>query len=110
MTVDVLGLWADTFAPHPLHGSERSWTETNCYVDVWIEVLHALGLDPLAAAAFTLGCDFEGDQWTFFKYPPEDLRALYGIDVAEMNVWRPVVDHVEEQLAMGRLCTVEGDA
>ncbi len=27
-----------------------------------------------------------------------------------MNVWRPVVDHVEEQLALGRLCTVEGDA
>ena len=27
-----------------------------------------------------------------------------------MNVWRPVVDHVEEQLGLGRLCTVEGDA
>jgi hypothetical protein len=64
----------------------------------------------VAAAAFTLACDFEGDQWTFFKFPPEDLWSLYGIDVAEMNVWRPVVDHVEEQLAMGRLCTVEGDA
>ena len=64
----------------------------------------------MAGSAFTLSCDFEGDQWTFFKYPPEDLRALYGIDVAEMNVWRPVVDHVEEQLGLGRLCTVEGDA
>ena len=110
MTVGPLTLTADTFVPHPLHASERSWTETNCYVDVWIEVLHALGLDPLAGSAFTLSCDFEGDQWTFFKYPPEDLWALYGIDVAEMNVWRPVVDHVEEQLALGRLCTVEGDA
>ena len=37
-----------TFAPHPLHAAERTWTETNCYVDVWIEVLHALGLDPVA--------------------------------------------------------------
>ena len=110
MTVGPLTLTADTFAPHPLHASERSWTETNCYVDVWIEVLHALGLDPVAGSAFTLSCDFEGDQWTFFKYPPEDLWALYGIDVAEMNVWLPVVDHVEEQLALGRLCTVEGDA
>ena len=96
--------------PHPLHATERIWTETNCYVDVWIEVLHALGLDPVAAAAFTLSCDFEGDQWTFFKYPPEDLRGLYGIEVAELNVWRPVVDHVGEQLALGRLCTVEVDA
>jgi len=98
------------FVPHPLHASERIWTETNCYVDVWIEVLHALGVDPVAAAAFTLSCDFEGDQWTFFKYPPEDLRALFGIEVAELNVWRPVIDHVDEQLGLGRLCTVEVDA
>ncbi len=110
MTVGPLSLTAATFVPHPLLATERSWTETNCYVDVWIEVLHALGLDPVAASAFALSCDFEGDQWTFFKYPPEDLRDLYGIDVAEMNVWRPVVDHVEEQLGLGRLCTVEGDA
>jgi hypothetical protein len=100
----------DRFVPHPLHATERTWTETNCYVDVWIEVLHALGLDPVAAAAFTLSCDFEGDQWTFFKFPPEDLRTLFGIEVAELNVWRPVVDHVEEQLGLGRLCTVEVDA
>ena len=86
------------------------WTETNCYVDVWIEVLHALGLDPVAAAAFTLSCDFEGDQWTFFKFPPEDLRTLFGLEVAELNVWRPVVDHVDEQLGLGRLCTVEVDS
>jgi hypothetical protein len=98
------------FIPHPLHAVERTWTETNCYVDVWIEVLNALGLDPVAAAAFTLSCDFEGDQWTFFKYPSEDLRLLYGIEVAELNVWRPVVDHVEEQLGFGRLCTLEVDA
>ena len=103
-------LRAAGFVPHPLHATERTWTETNCYVDVWIEVLHALHLDPVAGAAFTLSCDFEGDQWTFFKYPPEDLRALYGLEVAEMNIWRPVVDHVEEQLGLDRLCTVEGDA
>ncbi len=110
MTVGPLSLTAATFAPHGLHATERSWTETNCYVDVWIEVLHALGLDPVAGLAFTLSCDFEGDQWTFFKYPPEDLWSLYAVDVAELNVWRPVVDHVEEQLGLGRLCTVEGDA
>jgi hypothetical protein len=100
----------EDFVPHPLHAVERTWTETNCYVDVWIEVLNALGLDPVAAAAFTLSCDFEGDQWTFFKYPSEDLRQLFGIEVAELNVWRPVVDHIGEQLSFGRLCTVEMDA
>ena len=96
-------LSAPGFTPHPLHAPGRTWTETNCYVDVWIEVLHALGLDPVAAAAFTLSSDFEGDQWTFFKFPPEDLRALFGLEVAEMNVWRPVADHVAEQLDLGRL-------
>ncbi len=101
---------AADFAPHPLHGAARTWGETNCYVDVWIEVLHALGLDPVAAAAFTLSCDFEGDQWTFFKYPPEDLRAIYGLEVAELNVWRPVADHVEELLGLDRLCTLECDS
>ncbi len=110
MTVALLPLTADGFRPHALHASERNWSETNCYVDVWIEVLHALGLDPVAGGAFTLSTDFEGDQWTFFKYPPEDLRALYGLEVSEFNVWRPVLDHVVEQLEFGRLCTVEVDS
>jgi Domain of unknown function (DUF1839) len=99
-----------TYRPHSLHASERTWTETNCYVDLWIELLHALGLDPLAAGAFTLSTDFEGDQWTFFKFPPEDLRALFGLEVAEFNVWRPVLDHAEEQIELGRLLIMDADA
>ena len=99
-----------SYRPHPLHAGERTWTETNCYVDLWIELLHALGLDPLAAAAFTLSTDFEGDQWTFFKFPPEDLRALFGLEVAEFNVWRPLLDHAEEQLKLGRLMIMDTDA
>lgn len=98
------------YEPHPLHASERIWSETNCYVDLWIEVLHALGYEPLACGAFALSTDFEGDQWTFFKPPPEDLRALYGIEVAEMNLWRPLAWHAGEQLARGRLLTVEVDS
>ncbi len=73
-------------------------------------MLHALGLDPLAAGAFTLSTDFEGDQWTFFKFPPEDLRALFGLQVAEMNVWRTVLEHTVEQLELGRLLIIEADA
>src|ERR1019366_7270718 len=37
-----------TYVPHELHGSVRAWTESNCYTDVWVEILHALGLDPCA--------------------------------------------------------------
>jgi hypothetical protein len=110
MTVRLLDIDAAAYERHPVHRGERTWVETNCYIDVWVEVLHALGLDPVAAGAFTLSSDFEGDQWTFFKFPPEDLRALFGIDVGEMNVWRTVEEHVVEQLGLGRLVTVEADA
>lgn len=110
MKRELLTLSPAHYERHVLHGVERSWMETNCYVDVWIEVLHALGLEPAAAGAFTLSTDFEGDQWTFFKIPPEDLRALYGIEVAEMNIWRGVLHHLDEQLALGRLLTVEADS
>jgi Domain of unknown function (DUF1839) len=110
MSTTVLTADAAGFRPHPLHAVERTWTETNCYVDVWIEVLHALGLDPVAAAAFTLSADFEGHQWSFFKFPPEDLRILFGLEVSELNVWKTVIEHVVEELDLGRLCTVEADS
>jgi hypothetical protein len=106
----LLPLDATNYSRHQMHATERIWTETNCYIDIWVEVLHALGLDPVPANACALSADFNGDQWTFLKYPPEDLRLLYGVEVAEMNVWRPVIDHVEEQLAAGRFLTVEVDS
>ncbi|HTR69266.1 MAG TPA: DUF1839 family protein [Mycobacteriales bacterium] len=110
MSPQLLAISPEAYRPHSLHATERIWNETNCYVDVWIEVLHALQVEPLAAAAFALSCDFEGDQWTFFKFPPEDLREAFGIEVTELNVWRPVIDHVLEQLDLGRLVTVEVDS
>jgi hypothetical protein len=95
---------------HPLHDPERIWVESNCYVDVWIELLHALGLDPVPALAFTLSCDFEGDQWTFHKFPLEDLRLLYGVEVGEMNAWLPLDHHIEEHLGFGRVLVIEVDS
>lgn len=95
---------------HPLHDPSRAWPETNCYVDLWIEVLHALELDPLACLGFTFSTDFEGDQWTFFKPPLGDLLELYGVDVQELTVWRPLLDHLREHLSRRRLVLVEVDA
>ncbi len=95
---------------HAIHVGDRVWPESNCYIDLWIELLHARGLDPVAALAFTITADVEGDQWTFGKFPHADLRALYGIDIIELNVWRPIVGHLEEQLAMARTPIVEVDA
>lgn len=108
--VHLLDFDVETYQRHPLHDDGRTWSETNCYTDVWIELLHALGTEPLAAGAFTVACDFEGTQWAFFKPPAEDLRDLYGIEVSEMNVWLPVFDHVVEELELGRVLTVEVDA
>lgn len=110
MTVQLLELDPTTYQPHPLHAAQRDWTETNCWQDMMIEVLHVLGLDPVAASAFTFGSDFDGEQWTLFKFPPDDLRSLYGLEIEELYVWRPVVDHLEEHLGLGHLVTVEVDA
>jgi hypothetical protein len=77
---------------------------------VWIEVSHSLGLDPVPAGACALSADFLGDQWSFLKFPLEDLRELYGLLVEEVNVWRPLPEHVEEHLAGGRLVTIEVDS
>jgi hypothetical protein len=101
---------ASAYVRHPIHGPERTWTETNCAVDLWVEVLHAWNAEPIAALPFTLAVDFEGDQWTFFKFPLDDLGSLYGVDVIELTIWHQLVGHVEEQLQRGRLPIVEVDA
>lgn len=110
MNKHVLSLDPATYARHRIHTQERRWAETNCYVDVWVELLHAWGFEPLAAAPFTVTIDFEGDQWTFFKFPLADLLELYGLDVQELAIWRPLVAHVEEQIGLGRPVLVELDS
>ena len=95
---------------HLIHGAERTWAETNCYVDVLVELLHGLGYEPAAALPFALGIDFEGDQWSFFKFPHEDLFALYGMEIQEFNPWRSLAQHVETQVGLGRPVLVEMDS
>jgi hypothetical protein len=119
------GLNAGTYQRHSLHGGpsleetdnagasagrQPVWVEKNCYIDLWIEALHALRLEPLAMLPFTLAVDFEGDQWTFFKPSLEELRDLYGIDVQELTVWRPLLEHAVEHLSAGKLVSTEADA
>ncbi len=103
------GLTPESYRPHALH-AQAVWTEKNCYADLWIAFLHTLGLEPRAMLPFTLAVDFEGDQWTFFKPPLEELRSLYGIDVQEMTIWRPLIEHAQEHLAAGKLISTESDA
>jgi hypothetical protein len=98
------------YARHSLHADGCEWVEKNCYIDVWIELLHAQHLDPMAVMPFTVAMDFEGDQWTFFKPPPGDLTELYGIEVHELNVWRPLLAHTMHHIGEGKLVVTEADA
>ena len=84
--LSLLDLDPGAYLVSPLHGPDRTFRETNCYVDIWIELLHAHGIPAESCMAFAAIVNFEGDQWTFFKPPPEDLEALYGIDVHEMQL------------------------
>ena len=109
--VSLLELDPAHYRPHPVHlPGERTYTETNCYSDIVIELIHARGDEPLAAVGFTVGMDFEGDQWTFFKPPPEDLEALFGIDIHEMQPYRSLPQQILEQISAGRTLIVELDS
>jgi hypothetical protein len=108
--VSALGLDPATYKTHALHAEDSVWQEKNCYIDVWIELLHALGLDPLPLLAFTAGIDFVDDQWVFYKPSHADLYALYGIDVQEMNVWRSLSEHAVTHVSKGRIVLTEIDA
>lgn len=99
-----------THAPHGLHDLARPWPETNCYVDVWIEILAAWGLEPAAAAGFTVAQDYEGDQFTFIKFPPEDLELLFGLTVQELAIFTTVEAHAAEQISRGRMPLIEVDS
>jgi hypothetical protein len=96
--------------PHSLHQGERVWSTTNSHLDVWIELMGVLDLDPTPVLLPTLCTDFEGDQWTQARVAPTDLWACYGIAVEELFVWRPLLAHFVEQFDRGNAVLVEVDA
>ena len=106
----LFGLDPSTYRSHPLHSAGRTYQETNCYTDLLIEFLHGRGDDPTAALGSIVRMDFEGDQWTFFKPPADDLEQLFGIDIHEMQPYRPLPTQIEELIRDGRTLTVEFDA
>ena len=109
-TVSLFGLDPAGYVPHTLHREPRSYPETNCYTDILIELIHAAGHEPLAAMGSAATIDFEGDQWTFFKPQPDELELLYGIDIHEMQPYRPLPDQIAEQIEAGRTLIVELDS
>jgi hypothetical protein len=57
----------------------------------------------------TVAQDYEGDQFTFFKYLHEDLEKLYGVTVGELSIWHQLDVQIEKQVQLGRLVLVEAD-
>ena len=110
MKAAIAGLDPAGYRPHPLHDAERRWPQTNCYVDLLVDVMHATGNDPVAALGFTVTQDFEGDQFTFFKFPSADLQRLAGLDIQELAIFDRLEDHILVQIGRGRLPLVELDA
>ncbi len=108
--VSLLGLDPATYQPHALHGTDRSYPETNCYTDILIELLHARGDEPLAMMGVIVRLDFEGDQWTFFKPTQGDMELLYGVDIHEMQPYRSLPGQIAAQIADGRTIIVELDS
>ncbi len=106
----LLGLDPTTYEVHPVHGDDRTFTETNCYVDCLVEVLHAAGRDPVAMLGGAVRADFEVDQWTLFKPTPDDLHALYGVELAEVQPYRGLLDLVTGRLAAGQAVMPEVDS
>ncbi len=108
--VSLTGRDPSDYSSHALHSPARTYLETNCYTDILIELLHARGDEPLAAMGCALRVDFEGDQWTFLKPFASDLELMYGIDIHEMQPYRPLPDQAAEQIASGRTLIVELDS
>ena len=82
----IAGLDARTYERHPLHGEASDWPEKNCYADLWIELLHALALEPLAMLGHTLAVDFEGDHCLI---PPNSFAL--GETVEYLEIPRDVI-------------------
>ena len=95
--------------PHALHDGERRWPQTNCWTDLWIEIVAALGHDPHAMLGFTVTQDYEGDQATFFKVETADLERLWGLRLLELSIFDRLDTHVVEQTKRGRIVVVEVD-
>ena len=106
----LLGLEPRSYVPHAVHGPDFGYPETNCWTDVLIELLHAHGREPLAGLGCALSLDHEGDQFTFFKPRQDEIEALFGIDIHELQPYRSFTSHLENQLAQGNTLILEVDA
>jgi len=94
----------------PLHGGNPVWSHANHHIDLWVELLHAWGLDPLAALPFAVAQDFEADQFTLATFPQGDLERLYGIACCELSTYDRLEAHIAAQTGRGNVVLLEVDS
>lgn len=100
----------ETYCQHKLHGAERAWPETNCYIDLWIGLLHAIGEDPHPLLGIAAAMQWEGDHFSFLKPNAADIQSLTGAVLQELALWDSVEHHVAVQLARKAVPLLEVDA
>ncbi|MDR5779650.1 DUF1839 family protein [Caballeronia sp. LZ065] len=110
VSLDPLRLRARRHHAHALHRGERIWREGMAPVDLWIELLHGNGLEPRAALAFSVAQDFEDDQFTLGKLPPDDIEKLYGLQVQELAVFDSLEERALVQTRRANIVLLETDA
>jgi hypothetical protein len=94
----------------PLDTRQRLWPQGAGALDPWLSLLAALRLDVHAVLGHVLAIDWLDDQWSEPRPPAEDLRRLHGLEPHALTLWRPLADHLHEQLGAGRLVMLEADA
>ncbi|SAK73830.1 hypothetical protein AWB78_03129 [Caballeronia calidae] len=110
VSLDPLRMRARRHHAHALHRGERIWREGVAPIDLWIELLHGNGLEPRAALACTVAQDFEDDQFTLGKLPPEDIEKLYGLQVQELSVFDSLEERALVQTRRSNTVLIEVDA
>jgi methyl-galactoside transport system ATP-binding protein len=86
----------------PLDTRQRLWPQGAGVLDPWLSLLAALRLDVHAVLGHVLAIDWLDDQWSEPRPPAEDLRRLHGLEPHALTLWRPLADHLHEQLGAGK--------
>jgi hypothetical protein len=108
---DILGLSEASWAPRPLHAPDRIWLETNCYIDVWAELLPALGHPVEARARLHRAPGLRRRSLSpSSSSRSKDLEALFGLAVQELAIYDTVESHTLGQLRRGRPVLIEVDS
>ena len=110
--VSLLGLDPATYVPHALHSRASAPTpRPTATRDILIELLHAArrraaGRDGVHRCGWTS----RATSGPSSSRAAEDLEALFGIDIHEMQPYRPLPQQIAEQIAAGRTMIVELDS